>query len=123
MLASYVKPRYAARLMFSLVSFSVVMWAQSGGSSTSVTGIVIDPSGAVIPGASVEIRNAVSLFERRTISDGHGTFTIPNVPFNPYHLVVTAPGFAAYAQDVDVRSTAPVTLSVALQLSSSTESV
>jgi protocatechuate 3,4-dioxygenase beta subunit len=34
--------------------------AQSGGNSTSVTGTVLDPSGAVVPGATVEIRNPVS---------------------------------------------------------------
>ena len=48
---------------------------------------------------------------------------IPNVPFNPYHLIVTGKGFAPYAEDVDVRSTVPVNLSIALKVAGSAESV
>ena len=36
------------------------------------------------------------------------SFRFTNVPFNPYHLAVTAKGFAGYTQDVDVRSSVPV---------------
>jgi Carboxypeptidase regulatory-like domain len=78
--------------------------AQSGGSSGVISGTVQDPSGAVIAGASVEIHNAVSGYDRTVTSDGNGNFTFPNVPFNPYHMTVTAPGFAQYAQDVELRS-------------------
>jgi hypothetical protein len=90
--------------------------AQSGGSSTSVTGTVLDPSGAVVPDATVEIHNPVSQFDRSTTTDSKGTFSIPNVPFNPYHVSVTAPGFANYSQDVDVRSLVPVALKISLQV-------
>jgi hypothetical protein len=45
------------------------------------------------------------------------------VPFNPYHVTVTAKGFAPYAQDVDVRSTVPVTVAVALKVTGSSEQV
>ena len=97
--------------------------AQSGGSSTSVTGTVADPTGAVVANAVVEIRNPVSGFERTVTTDGSGKFSIPNVPFNPYHLTVTGPGFTPYAQDVDVRSIVPVTVSVTLQIKGSSETV
>ena len=79
-----------------------------------MTGTVVDPTGAVVPNATVEIHNPVSGFERTTTTDSAGKFTIPNVPFNPYHLSVTGPGFAPSAQDVDVRSIVPVTVSVTL---------
>jgi hypothetical protein len=71
--------------------------AQAGGNSTAVNGTVLDPSGAVIPSATVEIINPVSAFRRSTVTDSSGTFSFPNVPFNPYHLTVTAAGFAPYA--------------------------
>ncbi|HXZ80722.1 MAG TPA: TonB-dependent receptor [Terriglobales bacterium] len=109
------KKLWCSVLLTGLVSgFAVSGYAQSGGSSTSVTGTVLDPSGAVVPGAVVEIRNPVSAFERTTTTNAAGKFTIPNVPFNPYHLTVTGHGFASYAQDVDVRSTVPVNLSIQL---------
>jgi hypothetical protein len=94
-------------------------FAQSAGNSTSVIGTVADPSGAVIPNASVEIRNPVSGFERTATTDGSGRFAIPNVPFNPYHLTAKGQGFAAYTQDIDVRSVVPVTVTIALKLQSS----
>jgi hypothetical protein len=94
-------------------------FSQSAGNSTSVTGTVADPSGAVIPNASIEIRNPVSGFERTVTTDDAGRFAIPNVPFNPYHLIARGQGFAPYAQDIDVRSVVPVTVNIGLKLQSS----
>src|ERR1700722_2929059 len=62
--------------------------AQNLGSASAVTGTVTDPSGAVIGGATVTILNPVSGFTRTTSTDSVGSFTISNVPFNPYHLTV-----------------------------------
>jgi Carboxypeptidase regulatory-like domain len=97
--------------------------AQSGGSSTSVTGTVVDQTGAVVPNATVEIRNPVSAFQRTTSTDSAGKFSIPNVPFNPYHVTVTAQGFNSYSQDTDVRSVVPVNLSISLNVKGSEETV
>jgi hypothetical protein len=106
-------------VLVSLLALVVTpVLAQSGGNSTSVTGTVLDPSGAVVPDASVEIQNPVSQFDRSTTTDSKGNFSILNVPFNPYHLSVNAQGFAAYAQDVDVRSLVPLNLKISLQVGS-----
>jgi hypothetical protein len=102
---------------------STVSLAQSGGNSTSVTGTVLDPSGAVVPNATVEIHNPVSQFQRTTTTDDKGNFSIPNVPFNPYHLSVSSPGFAQYAQDIDVRSLVPLNVKVSLKVTASSEIV
>ncbi len=75
--------------------------AQSGGSSGSISGTVLDPTGAVVANATVEIHNPVSHFDRSTTTDKSGNFNLPNVPFNPYHMTVTAEGFAPTAQDVE----------------------
>ena len=123
MLASYKKLLSVTYLVVFLFAVGLYVQAQSGGSSTSVTGTVVDPSGAVVPNATVEIHNPVSGFERTTTTDSAGKFTIPNVPFNPYHLSVTGPGFAPSAQDVDVRSIVPVTVSVTLAIKGSSETV
>ncbi len=98
-------------------------FAQSGGTSTSVTGTVVDPSGAVVPNATVEIHNPVSQFSRTVTTDNNGNFSIPNVPFNPYHLTVSAAGFSPYEQDVDVRSLVPVNIKANLKVTASSEVV
>jgi len=108
--------------IFCLILAVISGSAQTTGSS-SLSGVVSDPSGAVVPGATVEIRNPVSELTRSTITDGAGKFSFPNVPFNPYHLSVTVSGFAPYSQDVDVRSAVPMSLKITLKISSSAESV
>ena len=109
---------FAVFLLFLAVSVLIgpPLTAQSAGSSSSVTGTVTDPTGAVVPGATVEIRNPVSGFSRTTSTDTSGKFSIPNVPFNPYQVSVRGQGFAAYSQDIDVRSLVPISLSVALKV-------
>ena len=123
MLASYLKSQPATLLfVICIVALTFNAFAQSG-NSTSITGTVVDPSGAVVSNATVEVRNPVSGFQRTAVTDTAGAFAIPNVPFNPYHVTVTSKGFAPYVGDVDVRSTVPVSLNVTLKVSSSSESV
>ena len=90
--------------------------AQSAGNSGSISGKVVDSTGAVVPKATVEIRNPVSGFDRSTTTDSAGRFEFTNIPFNPYHLSVTAAGFATYAQDVEPRSSVPVNVTIKLQV-------
>jgi hypothetical protein len=96
--------------------------AQTSGSS-SLSGVVADPSGAVVPGATVAIQNPVSQFIRTTKTDATGRFSFPNVPLNPYHLTVNLAGFAPYVQDVDVRSAVALNLNVTLAISSTAENI
>jgi hypothetical protein len=111
-------------IFFLIVTFiSAAVWAQSGGSSGTINGTVLDPTGAVVPNAKVEIHDPVSHFERSATTDTSGSFSFPNVPFNPYHLTVTADGFAPTAQDVQVRSVVPVSLKLSLQVLGSSTSV
>jgi hypothetical protein len=89
--------------------------AQSVGNSTTLNGTITDATGAVVVGATVKIHNPVSGLDRSVQTDTTGQFSFPNVPFNPYHLTVTAKGFSAYAQDVELRSVVPVNVNITLQ--------
>lgn len=93
------------------------------GNSGSIEGVVKDPSGGVVAGATVEISYAVSGFHRETITGSDGAFKFTNVPFNSYHLAVTAGGFENYTQDVDVRSAVPTTVQVSLKIGTSVQTV
>src|SRR5246500_4061692 len=116
--------RYLAALAaVALVSAGAMAYGQSVGNSGSVNGTVVDSTGAVVPKARVEIQNPVSGFDRSALTDTSGRFEFTNIPFNPYHLTVTADGFASYVQDVEPRSSVPVTVSVKLQIAGSTTSV
>jgi Carboxypeptidase regulatory-like domain/TonB-dependent Receptor Plug Domain len=111
-----------AVLAVVVLAFAVA-GAQSVGNSGSVNGRILDPTGAVVPGAKVEIRNPVSGFDRSTISDSGGNFAFTNIPFNNYHLTVVAAGFLVYSQDVEPRSSVPVSVAVKLAVAGSTTAV
>jgi hypothetical protein len=117
--------RYSGILAFLVLCLGAVtsIRAQSSGTSGSVSGTVVDPSGAVVVGATVEIQNPVSGFNRTGTTDSSGNFIIQNVPFNPYHLTIMATGFDGYFQDVSVNSTVPILLKIALKITGATTSV
>jgi len=121
--SSYKNWLAAAIVAVAFVFSAAIAKAQSGGNSGSINGTVLDPSGAVVANAGVEIHNPVSGYDRTTITDSKGNFTFTNVPFNPYHMTVTAQGFARSAQDVQVRSVVPANVQINLQVSASSTTV
>ena len=117
----FYKSCLAAAMAAAVVLSVGIANAQS--SSGSINGTVQDPDGAVVPNATVEIHNPVSRYDRSTATDARGNFSFSNVPFNPYHMTVTATGFAQTAQDVEVRSIVPATANVTLQVTGSATTV
>jgi hypothetical protein len=109
-------------LAFVLLFSAASSWGQAGNSG-AIEGVVKDPSGGVVAGAIVEISYLVSGYQRQTTTGSDGAFRFTNVPLNTYHLVVTAPGFASLTQDVDVRSTVPVSVAIGLKVGSAASSI
>jgi hypothetical protein len=97
--------------------------AQGLGGAGTINGTVKDPSGAVVAGATAIILNPVSGFTLTATSDGSGRFLFRNLPPNPYHVVVTAPGFQPYESDLEVRSAVPIALAIPLQIAGTNETV
>src|SRR5579862_4199408 len=121
MLASYQKSFCPAFIVVFCVALGLQAYAQSG--SGSLNGTVLDPSGAVVANAKVQIQQPVSGYDRTTTTDSKGNFSFSNVPLNPYHMTVTAAGFAPRAQDVEVRSAVPTSVKVSLQVTGSSTSI
>jgi hypothetical protein len=84
--------------------------------SGTVRATVLDPSGAAIAGATVEIQNPVSHYDQSEKTDGQGNAVFNNVPFNNYHLTAVAGGFQAAEQDLDLRSAIPLDLKFSLKI-------
>jgi Carboxypeptidase regulatory-like domain len=123
MLASHKRSLQAAFVAVFSLALGIHAYAQSGANSGTINGTVVDPSGAVVPNATVEIQNPVSEYSRIAGTDSKGNFSFTNLPFNPYHMTVTAPGFANSVQDVDVRSVVPNTIKINLQVTGSSTTV
>ena len=64
----------------------------------NLTGTVADPSGAVIPGATVVMKNENSGDERRTVSNNDGFFSINAVQPGDYTVIISSQGFEGYQQ-------------------------
>jgi hypothetical protein len=119
--------RMPTRSILSFVSvfvFSAMFWTvQAQSNSGSISGAVTDPSGSVVPGATVTIENPVSGYLRTAKTDSTGRFQFSNLPFNPYHLAATATGFGGVAQDADVRSAVPVNVGITLKVAGASTTV
>lgn len=89
----------------------------------TVNGTVTDSTGAALPGAVVMLENSVTGYRNRATTDGDGTFTFNNVPFDAFLLRVQAKGFQPVAQAIRVRSNVPFTLDVKLSVSGASEVV
>jgi hypothetical protein len=102
----------------------VTTYAQSsGGNAGTVRGSVLDPSGAAIAGATVQIENPVSHYNQTAKTDSQGNFAFVNIPYNNYHLSAAAPGFQNVAVDADVRSPLPLDLKINLKLGTASTTV
>jgi hypothetical protein len=111
------KRRVVIAVFLTLFLFGVPgLRSQTAGNAGTIHGIVTDPTGAILPGATVTIQNPVSGYERAATTDSAGHYQFTNVPLNPYHVVVSAAGFASATQEVEVRSSVPVTVNTSLQV-------
>jgi hypothetical protein len=112
-------------LSFALVFvFSAIFWTvQAQSNSGSISGTVTDPSGAVVPGATITVENPVSGYLRTSKTDSTGRFQFSNLPFNPYHLTAKATGFGGVSQDAEVRSDIPVNVGITLRVAGESTTV
>ena len=111
----------ASIFIFLVFGFFWPLVAQSN--SGIINGTVVDPSGELIPGATVTIANPISGYSRTATTDSAGHFEFTNIPRNSYHLVAAASGFGPVSQDTSVNSGIPITLNIALKVEGGSTSV
>ena len=82
---------------------------------SQLSGTVVDPSGAVIAGATVLVRSANGTVQRTIQTDRNGSFIISGLPAGDYQLVVSNPDFETKEMPVTIGTTgAPVPLRISL---------
>lgn len=113
-----------ARLLCAAVLVLVSAAVASGQSGQSLSGVVIDADGGVIPGAAVLVRNSATgeAFEMATTAAG--TFVVPAVAVGSYTVTVTLPGFkTAVINDVRVLTATPASVTATLEVGALSETV
>ncbi|MFZ0745380.1 MAG: carboxypeptidase regulatory-like domain-containing protein, partial [Terracidiphilus sp.] len=88
----------SARSLFLFVFVALAfVWSGSGAiaqTSSTLTGVVTDPSGASVGNANVTVRNVNTGMDRVTATDASGWYQVPSLPVGDYEIIVKKPGFA-----------------------------
>lgn len=105
-------------LLFAL-SVSLVAQVPTG----TITGTVLDPSGAVIAGATVSVVNKSNGATRALQTDSNGAFFAPSLPAGSYDVRVEAKGFAASITPAEVATGVTSTLNIGMRVGTTTEVV
>jgi hypothetical protein len=111
-----------------LVLLSLLLGAVSASIAQSdrgtITGTISDPTGAVIPGASVVATNGETAAKYETISTETGNYTLPQLPPGVYSMAVELPGFKKYVrQGITVQIAQTLRIDVPLEVGAASDEV
>jgi hypothetical protein len=110
------------RLLALLATACCCMFAQAD--RGTITGTISDATGALIPGAKVNLTNVDTGAHYDTVTTGTGNYTIPSVPVGTYNLAVEQPGFSRYEQkNIKVLVAVTTRVDVSLQVGQANQSV
>jgi Carboxypeptidase regulatory-like domain len=108
----------AVALVFVTASMA---FAQAG---QSLSGIVVDSDGGVIPGASVAVRNNATGESFEAVTNEAGAFSVPAIAVGTYTVTITLQGFkTAVVNEVRVLTATPASLKATLEVGSLAETV
>jgi Carboxypeptidase regulatory-like domain len=88
-----------------------------------IGGIVVDPQGAIVAGATVTVANTQTGATQTTTSDGEGQWAVSGMPPGPVRVRVDSQGFRSFQQELNVEPSRAARLGVTLSVASATEIV
>jgi hypothetical protein len=116
--------KFTNRLLGLVVLMLVSVGASFAQSTATLAGTVTDPTGAVVPGASVKVRSLTTNVLRETVSDSSGDYVVPSLQPGDYEIRTTAAGFGtSVIKSVTLMVDQSVTANVKLNVQSSGETV
>ncbi|MBO0722823.1 MAG: TonB-dependent receptor, partial [Blastocatellia bacterium] len=109
-----------------LLSLLITIAITASGQVTrgSLTGLVNDSTGAVVPNAKVAIKNDATSVELSAATNSQGSFVFPSLDPGKYTVTIEASGFKrAEVKDVVIQVSTPATISVILEIGQVSEAV
>ena len=111
-----------------LLGFAVLLVVSAGAcfaqSTATLAGTVTDPTGAVVPGASIKVRSLATNTIRETVSDSAGAYVVPSLQPGDYEIRTTAAGFGtSVIKSITLLVDQSVTANVKLNVQSAGETV
>jgi hypothetical protein len=111
-----------ATLLLLLLSAPFLSGQAAG--NASLQGTILDPTGAVIPEATVTLTNSATQVKRVVVSDTGGLYSFPNTAVGTYSLTVTKTGFQTYVQTgIVLEVGSAISINVPMTVGSQTERV
>ena len=98
------------------------LWAQSTNTGT-VLGTITDPSGAVVPGASITLNQIGTSSMRTTVTNDAGHYFFANVDPGQYRISLSKEGFATTKSQVEVKVGQSATLNLSMQVGTTSTTV
>lgn len=80
--------------VFAFLLIAVPLFGQTGPTTGDIVGVVRDPSGAVLPAATITATHAETNLTRSAITGPEGRFVLPALPLGRYTIAVELAGFA-----------------------------
>jgi len=117
--------RFLAVMVALLAALSIGSGRLAAQTSTTgdITGVVSDPSGSVIPNATVTLKDETKGVTQQSTSNAQGTYRFYLLTPGPYTVSVTATGFQTTSRRVDVAVGQVQTVGFQLTLGASSSSV
>jgi hypothetical protein len=113
-----------SKLTLFVCLFALAAVASSQEFRASISGHILDKTGARVPHAKVQATNAASGETSSATSDSSGSYTIPLLPPGQYKLIVTAAGFKQYVREnVTLTISQAAGIDATLELGDVTQSV
>ncbi len=93
-------------------------------STSSLSGTVVDTTGAVVPGAAVTVQNSDTGTKFNVVTSPNGSFTVPSLPAGKYEVIAAMKGFKeTRVPDIVLQVGIPTSVQVKLELGQQSESV
>ncbi len=92
--------------------------------TATLSGTVTDPTGAVVPGATVKAKNTATGNEFQAATSNQGAYVVPSLGAGVYALTVTAQGFKSITvEGIKIDTGVPATSNVTLEIGQANETV
>ena len=110
-------------LLVIMATGSLIAFSQ-GITTTSLSGAVVDPTGSVVAGAEIIVREDTTGAEYRAVSAGNGTFSVPALTAGVYSVTVSARGFKqAIIKAVKIDAGIPASVNASLEVGATSDTV
>jgi len=114
----------SAIAMLMLIGLTTIPAYGQGGTTSTLSGIAVDSSGAVLPGADVTIKHLATALTQTAVSNADGAFSFPGMNVGTYSVTVTLSGFKTFvSNNVVLTSGSPANVRATLEIGGIEEQV